>query len=247
MHKNKVLLKIFIYCLTIEIGFVIFDLTVNWMRWSDSGAIRRMFNITREDSLASFFAVFQTIVVAAVCWIILFIIQRIKTKSNYTKAGWLTLAIFFSYMAIDDGAMLHERIGTVFKHASESELISYGWQIVIAPLFVVMGCFLFLFLWKHNPDRRQKLWLCAAIVCLGSAVCIDFIEGMPVGFNWISSFLQLPVKTVSHFSKSIEEFLEMLGMTFFLILTIQYLIRLTFEVDVTIKNGKVSVRSNIGS
>ena len=31
------------------------------------------------------------------------------------RLGWLVMALFFSYIALDDGAALHERLGSTFR------------------------------------------------------------------------------------------------------------------------------------
>ena len=127
--------------------------------------------------------------------------------------------MFFTYMVIDDGAMVHERIGSAFKQANRDiELPSYTWQFVVAPLFIMMGVFMLGFLWKQGSSKVKRSWLLAALLCLALALVMDYVEGLDEGYRLLVEHLGWTEKTIAHFSKSIEEFLEMLGMSFLLIL-----------------------------
>ena len=239
--KDRPLLLVFLACVLIEIALVLLDLYVNWFRWADSSAIRRMFNITREDGLASLFAVVQTLLVAIVVWLIYFLTARKPGKKMQTL-GWLVLALFFSYMVIDDGAMVHERIGTAFKQANAGiELHSYAWQLVLAPLFVMMGLFMGWFLWQQGGQSIRRGWLIVALLCLGMAVALDYVEGVDGAHQALSGWVSWPEKTIAHFSKSLEEFLEMLGMSLFLILFLDHLAYLSEKIEIRIFKRKVQI------
>jgi len=157
----------------------------------------------------------------------------------------LVLALFFSLMTVDDGALLHERAGTVFSEVHSSDapgggatelgaralevFPSYAWQIVALPFFVGLGIFLLIFLWCELDDLRPRLIVATALVCFAVAVGMDFVEGLNEEHPWNLytrlteaiefgdfteyRFRRNPYDTLRHFSKSIEEFLEMLGNT----------------------------------
>jgi hypothetical protein len=74
---------------------------------------------------------------------------------------------------------------------------------------------------------------------MGTAVLIDFIEGTSTGYQFLSQYIGLTNKTTSHFAKSVEEFLEMLGMTLFLILFINHLVFLTHKIEIRIVRGRI--------
>lgn len=207
---------VFLGCLIVELALVYLDLTINWWQWSDSGPIRRLFNTTREDGLASWFAVSQTLVVALVAWL-LFTILLHQNTTVWRRAGWLIIALFFSYMCIDDGAMVHERLGSAFKETTDAAgLVTYAWHYVLLPFFVGMGVFILAFLWREMPVVRARLMILAALGCFGLAVGMDFVEGMDDGYRVLVDATGWKPATVRHFSKSLEEFLEMVGMSLFL-------------------------------
>ncbi len=233
------LMKVLATCVLIELALVLLDLTVNWMQWSDSRAIRRLFNITREDGLASLFAVLQTALVAVVVWLAYFFARHNQDKSS-RRLGWLILALFFSYMVVDDGAMVHERVGAAISSANQDlSLPSYTWQFVFAPVFAGIGLYMAWFLWQERDIPTKRIYLFLAFACLGTAVLLDFIEGMDAGYQSFVQFSGWQEKTITHFSKSLEEFLEMLGMSFFLIYFLDFLAKLSEKTSISISGGKI--------
>lgn len=235
-----------------EIALVLFDLLLNYARPYGSGAMRRLFNITREDGLASWFATTQTLLIALTLWLLWALVRR-EGGPPLRRRGWLAVALFFSYMTIDDGAMIHERIGTAlaggFRSPSRtdgswvSRLIdlfpSYNWQLFLMPLFAVAGLLLLLFLWRELTEKRSRMLLLVALACLAIAVGLDFVEGLDlehpwnlhvrvnrvVGFDATADawFGKTGVDAIEHFSKSIEEFLEMLANTLMWVVFLRYL------------------------
>ena len=122
-------------------------------------------------------------------------------------------------MAVDDGAAVHERLGSAFKQREGGSVgfISYPWQMLLAPLFVAMGLFLLAFLWFELPQAVDRARLLGALGLLAVAVAMDFVEGMEDGYAVLIEAFGWDNETIRHFSKSIEEFIEMLGMTLFLV------------------------------
>ncbi|HJO37781.1 MAG TPA: hypothetical protein QF650_04180 [Vicinamibacterales bacterium] len=113
------------------------------------------------------------------------------------------LALWFSYMTVDDGAQLHERIGTTVsilqEDAGSSALDlfpSYTWQLVFLPLFGGLGLFMAAFLWRELQDRPARLAVIAAIGCLVVAVGLDFFEGLEEDHAW-NLYAALPVVSIS--------------------------------------------------
>jgi hypothetical protein len=89
--------------------------------------------------------------------------------------------------------------------------------VLLAPVFAAMGVFLLYFLWREMPHPADRAMFLAAMTCLAIAVAMDFVEGMDDGYRWLIDTFDWSGETIRHFSKSIEEFIEMLGMTLFLV------------------------------
>jgi len=230
--------KILLYFITFEVLFVLLDLIINFHRLIDYSPIRRLFNITREDGLASWFMSSQTLLVALSLWFIFYLHHKLNIGKKSTKLAWAILASFFTYMSADDGAAIHERLGSTFKlmaknaNTETSNAIlaffpSYAWQIVVLPLFVGMGIFMLFFLWKTFKNDMLMYNVLLAFSMLGTAVVLDFFEGLEPQsplylYQYIINYTGIELHTVEHFSKSIEECLEMLGITLFLSVFIEY-------------------------
>ncbi len=171
------------------------------------------------------------------------------------RVGWLILALFFSYMAMDDGSEFHERMGSAFKEVQREatqdagsptwgrRLLnvspSYSWQVLFLPIFGALGLFMLGFLWFVLNDWFSRLLTILGLSCFVCAVSLDFIEGLDEDHAWnlytrISNeysgvevftkerFGKTGFDALRHFSKAIEESLEMFGMTLFWVIFVRH-------------------------
>lgn len=225
-----------------ELFFVVLDIIVNYAEVVEYDSIQRLCNIAQEDGLAAWFMTSQTLVAALVLWLLYWLSRNTDEASAFYRRGWLVLALFFTYMSADDGAMMHERIGTmleeIIKQSGQSGdtsvltqwlamFPSYDWQFLL-PFFILMGLYMLYFLWRVLGISRSLWMVLAAFSCLALAVMLDFIEGLPAdhAFNIFSGVQQaymLEDYTIEHFPKALEEFLEMLGISLFLVVFVAQL------------------------
>jgi hypothetical protein len=239
-------------CVGAELAFVFLDYHVNFGRLTDIGMLRRFNNIAREDSLASWFGNTQTLLIACTLWLIYLGVRR-QDVAPWRKKGWLVLALFFSFMAFDDGVQLHETVGTVVDHFSDLSFPSYAWQFVMLPFFVAVGFFSLVFLWCVLERRSARLLVLAALCGFGMAAGLDFVEGLDRNHPWnivarLSEtiefgdyteyrFRENAYDTLQHFAKSIEEFLEMLANTILWYVFLGYLPEVASEFRVRFQKG----------
>ncbi len=229
--------RILIFCLIVELLLVGLDAFINYGRFIDIGPVRRLFNITREDGLATWFMVMQTFLAGLVLWLIA-LVQRSRSASRSNWLSWGFLSGFFIYMSADDAAEIHERLGSTFKEllrtsqrdTSDSLLVqvqglfpSYEWHLVALPLLAGAGLFMLYFLLTEFRDRKSRLILLFAVGIMVIAILLDFFEGLDKGHpwnlhGWIRESFTLDNYTVRHFSKSIEEFFEMVSISLLLML-----------------------------
>lgn len=228
VNGHKLLTRALIALFVIELSFVFFDATLNYDRWIDSRSMRRFFNMTREDGLGSWFAVTQTAFVSAtLVWTA--VIEKIKGVPKQRLLGWIILAAFFGYMAFDDGTMFHERLGSTFKSTDDPDswFPSYGWQMLFLPFFGTIGLYMVYFIFRELPYTWARVGVVVAVGMLVVAVGMDFFEGMQedatgniyAGLGSIKGFDELSESrwnesaydAIVHFSKSVEECLEMMA------------------------------------
>ncbi|MCP3980252.1 MAG: hypothetical protein GY716_13185 [bacterium] len=235
---DRLIRWIFLIAVGAQVAVVFLDFGPNYSRWIEIGPIRRLFNVTREDALASWVGVTQTVLVAVTLWLV-YSTMRITGAATWRRRGWLLMASFYTYMALDDGTKLHERLGTaaemVRKKAGAGDggifdlFPSYAWQVVFLPLFGMMGLFVLFFVWREATDRNSRLFVASAIGLYIFAVSLDFVEGLEPEHSMnlytriaetfdMEEFTRVQFRnstydSLRHFSKSIEEFAEMFATT----------------------------------
>lgn len=246
------------FCLLAELALLVLDYHVNYGRATEIGALRRMFNTAREDGLASWFAVTQTLLIALTLWLI-YSVAKAGRKPRAIVVGWLVLALFFTYMAIDDGAQIHERLGSTFKALREASgasldfFPSYTWQLIFLPGFAALGFFTVAFLWFELNDNASRALLVAAISLLALAVGLDFVEGLDDDHPWNAytllserydivpwtraRFGKSDFDTLRHFSKSIEETIEMAANSLLWFIFLRHLPLMSREFRVRLAEG----------
>ncbi|MEQ1760856.1 MAG: hypothetical protein ABL986_21310 [Vicinamibacterales bacterium] len=244
VHVGRLSRRLFLCCVGAVVFFWSLDYFVNYSEWTNIGAIRRMTNMTREDGLASWFQVTQTLLTGLTA-LLIWTSVRHRSTDRWHVRGWFVVALFFLYLAVDDGAQVHERIGTAFDTLRERGIgpgvlfPSYAWQILFVPLLGAVGLFMFAFLWTALGTRRTRVAVVVAILLQATAVGLDFQEGLApdhplnvyaaiVG-QWDftefadQQFGETPFDTVTHFSQSLEEGIEMLSISIFWALFVRHL------------------------
>jgi hypothetical protein len=248
LDRHDVVRYLFIVCVSLELLFVALDYHLYMANLEGSRHIRSFFNVAREDSLASWTMMLQTILVALTTWAI-WALARLDGKA-WERRCWMVIALFFTYLAADDGSFIHERIGSWFDNAAGATEIgarlldvfpSYRWQLVYMPWFVLMGMFIFAFLVKVLPDWKPKAMVLIAFACLAFAVGMDFFEGLEddhaanpyaaltasgeLDYWAVRTFDQSAYDTLRHLSKTLEECLEMFAFTLLWMVLLQHLMR----------------------
>ena len=235
--------RVLFVSLVVEVLLFLLDYHVNFAEWTEIGAMRRLFNTAREDGLASWFATTQTLL-AGLTLVLIYLVTRGKRVSG-KATGWLVLAGFFLYMAVDDGAQLHERLGSTIDAmrenagASAAFFPSYTWQLVFLPVFGALGLFMLVFLWRELESPWSRVLLLTAISFQAAAVGLDFVEGLEPDHPWNlyatmadrfdldawteERFGETAYDTLEHFSRSVEETLEMAAISILWFLFLHHL------------------------
>ncbi len=225
VSSHRLIRTIFFYLLGFEFLLVFLDATVNYGEWTSIGAIRRLFNVTREDSLQNWFSSAQTLFVGLVLWLVFL---RVKRDDLWKGRGWALLAVFFTYLATDDGAQIHERVGTAVKVSGLAQSFpSYTWHLVFDPFFGAMGLFILTFVWRELKDHTLRSLLMLGLGCYVIKVGLDFVEGLDNGYESLAEALALSPEPVRHFGMVLEEFLKMLGSTLFLVCFLKHFVRIS--------------------
>ena len=220
--------------LTVEVSLIGLDLVFHLGGYAPED-LQGWFDTASERGLGSWVSVTQTVLIAVTLWAMVAAYQA-AGRPRARVAGWAVLAAAFSYLALDDGTRLHERIGAAFADTSAAAsgigaaFPSYYWQLVLGPVFVALGAFMAVFLWRELSSWTLRGAVAVAFGLLASAVALDFVDGLgpdhPANVYAALAASLDPVATeagtglspyalVVHLSRAVEESLEMAGMTAF--------------------------------
>lgn len=197
---------------------VVFDYLFAYRDITGAYVFRRVFSMTREETVANWYASILLFLIALTCFALSLFSKGDKTVSR----PWLIFSGFFLYLSADDGARIHERLGSFFRDlAEESQGMfgffdqvlfftgSYAWLVFVLPVFVVMGLYMLRWGHKHITERATREFVMIGIVCLSFAIGLDYFEGL-VGNDTINvDAWPIEKNTIEHFQRVLEEFLEM--------------------------------------
>ena len=214
----KLVRRVVLVCVACEVLLLLLDLSLSFSRLLPWRRLRHLFNIAREDGLATFFASTQALLVAVAVALIAWLLRRDGARPRRVLA-WLALASSFAYLAVDDALGIHERVGSAAQGAlgdnpnALAAYPSYFWQMVYAPIFGAMALLLVWLPW--TPLRRSGglALLLGGLACFVVAVGLDFLEGLDTAHAAIAASVGASQRTVGHLLRALEEELEMLGTT----------------------------------
>ncbi len=231
LDRERLTRRVLFACLGIEAGLLVFDYMLNLWALTDIGALERLADVTRDDSLAGWFVMTQALLIAMTVWA-MFLVERRRAEGS-RSAAWLGPALFFSYVALDEGIQLHERIPKTVVELVENAGSSFDffagdpWILIYLPAYVVVGAFVLGFLWRRMTGRLSRAVLAGMLGCLALAVVLEISDGLRSTNHWnLASriaarnspmvegrlgFDREYYETVQHVLSSIEETLEMLA------------------------------------
>lgn len=238
INAERSIRTLFYSLIAIEIALVLGDVIFNVENVLRLAPLRNIFNIAHESSVGSWFSVTQT----WMCGLTAVLLWRVIPRSQphrWRRIGWAATAFFFIYLAIDDGAKIHERVGSAARYIFQDPVVgetsrqigffpSYTWQLIFVPLFAVLGLLLLRFLFVELMALRQRLMVLASLSLMAIAVIADFFEGIqsehPLNiFLRLSNSSGMDLGLLLHYSRTIEEFLEMLAITLLWIVFLRHL------------------------
>lgn len=259
INKTQLLRGLMFFWVVSILFLALVDIFWNHYEWIDSRAIQNLVNITTDDSIANWFSSVQLLCIGVVLWIILFVLLFSKPNlimRKTQKLGWGLSALFFTYLAVDDGSKMHERVGTAFRNSLEARhqynpsiisnlfdvFPSYGWLFVFVPVFALIAIFMLLFLFKNLKTKKQFIFVFIGFSCYAASVIIDFFEGMEDDgiYDTIILYLDTNLYEFTHYTRVVEEVFEMLGNTFLMVAFTEQLLNLALNwkiklVDTSIK------------
>jgi hypothetical protein len=186
----------------------------------------KFFNLDYEASFPSFFSAILLFLSA----ILLFLISTQKKIVRY-HTHWRILGFVLLFLCLDEATSIHEElIGEIqvrlFEQRGFSDLngfLYFGWVIPYALLITAVGLFFLKFV-LSLPSKIRNLFILAGCVYISGALGCELMEGYYKKNN--------PSDTIMMgLYISIEETLEMCGLTIFVYALLHYITSLNININ----------------
>lgn len=177
-----------------------------------------LWSVNVEQSIPTWYSVI-ILFITVVC-LLAIAYGKTLAKDSYA-AHWWGLAALFTYLSMDEGAVIHEIVAIPLQTAfGTSGFFAFGWQIVAIPLVIIFGIVYLRFL-LHLPEVTRNGFILSAILYAGGALIIEGISASQYDENSLT-MLYLSIATL-------EEFLEILGVSLFIYTLLEYLQTLDYS------------------
>jgi hypothetical protein len=141
--------------------------------------------------------------------------QAARLAGERWGAHWLGLTGIFLFLSIDESAMLHEKIGAIFKSAIGDPSLRSAWIYPFAGIVGVLGIVYARFL-LALPALTRNLFVLSGLIFVGGAIGVELIEAKHVFVTRADDiFFSVLV--------AIEETMEMGGMILFIYALLRHL------------------------
>ena len=169
----------------------------------------RQFNLNQENNIPTWFS--SSMFLA--CSLLLGVIGWAKRTKRGDARGWLSLAVVFLYLSMDEASSLHEMIiplgnALLERTGFSSPYLFYSWLPFGATVTAIIG-FLYVPFLRNLPKDTRLRFLLAACVYLGGAVGMEMVGGAIAYYSGTDG-MPYAIEVAA------EEGLEMLGIITFL-------------------------------
>ena len=201
--------------LVADYAFTYLDLTGYYV-------FERTFAMTKEESIPNWYASILLFCIALTC-ALTFVMQSPRVE-KYQATPWIFFAVFFAFLSMDDGAKIHERLGSFFRELAEEgdgmftsfqplleATSTYSWQIFVLPVFLLCGFVMVLWGFNNIAVPETHRWVILGGIAIAPALGLDYFEGLVDNDVIALEGRFLSVYTIEHYQRVIEEFLEMTG------------------------------------
>ena len=204
-------------------GLVVCDSVLTFHDVTGYYVFHRVFDMTREESIPNWYASILLFCIGLTS-LLIYVVQRAKGVRRADASPWLFFSGFFTFLSMDDGAKIHERLGSFFRELTEEgegifwvfqdvldSASTYSWQVFVLPVFLFVGFFMLLWGYQHVRNLGTQRWVFFGSVCIALAIGVDYFEGLVDNEVVSLEGRAFSEDTIAHYQRVIEEFLEMSG------------------------------------
>ena len=214
--------RMFWYLWLVCCGLVACDSVLTFHDVTGYYVFNRVFDMTREESIPNWYASILLFCIALTC-AVTYTIQR-RRVDRRDALPWVFFAGFFTFLSMDDGAKIHERLGSFFRELAEEgdgvftvfqpvleAASTYSWQIFVLPVFLFFAFFILLWGFNNISVRETHRWILLGGFFIAFALGLDYFEGLVDNGVIDLEGRPLSVNTIEHYQRVLEEFSEMTG------------------------------------
>ena len=206
----KYLITIISWLVTLNLIGIFYQQGLNGKRGS---SLIQLFRLDAETCIPSIYSSFTLLL----CSVLIAIIARNKyrEKDRYGR-HWKFLALIFLYLALDEGARIHEISGDIIRTTFNANgFLYFAWVIPAILLFSLFSLYYLKFVLSLPKKTRYLFILCAATF-VGGAIGIEMIGGQVTTL--------LGKDTLAYeLTATAEETLEMVAIAAFIYTLLDYL------------------------
>ena len=141
---------------------------------------------------------------------------------------WLGLTILFLFLAIDEGAAIHEAVGSYFERYLFAEgFLYFMWVVPYGIATVVLGLVFLKFVWELPKNTRAR-FIVAGVIFLTGVLGIEMLGAREADLHG--------TETVAYcIFYSLKEMLEMLGIILFIYALLSHLAQETGRLSIVLE------------
>ncbi len=197
-----------------------------------ANTINRLFNLDLEANIPSFFSALLILVAASLLFLISIHTSRCKMK-------WKLLGFTFFFLCLDEAVQIHEEsIYFINKYLlyglngsnDLNEFLYYAWVIPYVALFIGIAFYYFKFVF-NLPLRTRNLFILSAFIYVSGALGCELIGG--------HIFKLYSKNGLWWFCTTLEETLEMLGMSVFIYALLDYISKMNVSIRFNYKTSEI--------
>jgi hypothetical protein len=175
----------------------------------DLGGFSDRFNFNAESSIPTVFSVLLLLSIGALAFDIG---SKLRPMNAYVSRHWRLLSWLFVYLAFDEGAQIHESVGSIVRMQVEStsyenSALFYTYWVPIGVIVLTILGIYFQRFFRAMPRDLFRIFLLGIVLWVLGAIVIEFTEVVvrQYGFWWTTALLS-----------TVEEIFEKLGAIIFL-------------------------------
>jgi len=203
-------------------------------------ALIALFYVDLEHNIPTWFSSILLLTAALCLGSIAFVVKQTQTDKR-TFRYWCLLALLFIGLSIDEVSQIHEYPIEPLRNAlNAGGLLYYTW-VLPGILFVLAVPIYFWPLLKSLPREVRNGMILAGAIFVGGAIGVEMLSGLAADHSASAANEDTSLYVIT---VSVEEFMEMTGVIFFIFVLLNHLKSLTNGIEIDLVPASSSLQRN---